>query len=98
MPELINANPTVLSASAIPSRATKSSPDPFQELLSSHVAPDDPETLDDNNEPERFDAQEIYGILFEYCPDIRFIEYYIRPRTSLDAFTAGSRSATSYHR
>lgn len=64
MPELINANPTVLSASAIPSRATKSSPDPFQELLSTYVAPDDSEAVDDDAEPDRFDAQEIYGKLF----------------------------------
>jgi hypothetical protein len=45
MPELINANPTVLSASAIPPRAIKSSPDPFQELLSSHTAPEDSDLL-----------------------------------------------------
>src|SRR5271155_4705007 len=41
MPELINANPTVLSASAIPSRVTKSSPDPFQDLLTTHPAPEE---------------------------------------------------------
>jgi hypothetical protein len=74
MPELINANPTVLSASAIPSRATKSSPDPFQELLSTHVAPSDSEAVDDDFEPERFDAQEIYGNLFEYYSYRRFAE------------------------
>jgi hypothetical protein len=61
MPELINANPTVLSASAIPSRVTKSSSDPFQDLLATHTAPDD-WTFDDNEtEPERIDSQEIYG-------------------------------------
>ena len=63
MPELINANPTVLSASAIPSRANKSSSDPFQDLFtSSHTAPEDWNVPEDNDEPERFDAQEIYGV------------------------------------
>jgi hypothetical protein len=61
MPELINANPTVLSASAIPSRPIKSSPDLFQELLTSHTAPKDSDLPVDDNEPECFDAQEIYG-------------------------------------
>ena len=65
MPELINANPTVLSASAIPSRASKSSPDPFQDLLTTaHTAPEDwNDSLEDDDQPERFDAQEIYGTL-----------------------------------
>jgi hypothetical protein len=63
MPELINANPTVLSASAIPSRATKSSPDPFQALFTTHTAPEDLDfSLDDDDTPENFDAQEIYGL------------------------------------
>lgn len=61
MPELINANPTVLLASAIPSRATKSPPDPFQDLLTTHTAPDDWDVSEDDDQPERFDAQEIYG-------------------------------------
>ena len=63
MPELINANPTVLLASAIPSRASKSSPDPFQELVVSQVAPEDLDDIDQDDKPENFDAQEIYGIL-----------------------------------
>lgn len=63
MPELINANPTVLSASAIPSRASKSSPDPFQELVVSQVAPEDLDDIDQDDKPENFDAQEIYGTL-----------------------------------
>jgi len=64
MPELINANPTVIAASAIPSRHSKSSPDPFQSLLMSHTAPSDEDSLSDtdDSEPDRFDAQEIYGI------------------------------------
>lgn len=62
MPELINANPTVLAASAIPSRATKSSSDPFQDLLTTNTSPDDWNiNEDDDDEPERFDSQEIYG-------------------------------------
>ena len=61
MQELINANPTVLSASAIPSRVKKSSPDPFQALLASHTAPEDSDIEADSDEPESFDAQEIYG-------------------------------------
>lgn len=64
MPELINANPTVLSASAIPSRASKSPPDPFQDLLTTaHTAPEDCNVPEDDDQPERFDAQEIYGVL-----------------------------------
>jgi metal-sulfur cluster biosynthetic enzyme len=63
MPELINANPTVLSASAIPSRVVKSSQDPFHDLLTSCTSPEghvnDPT---EDEEPERFDAQEIYGM------------------------------------
>jgi metal-sulfur cluster biosynthetic enzyme len=64
MPELINANPTVLSATAIPSRNRKSSPDPFQDLLTTHTAPSDWETssTDDDESPERFDSREIYGL------------------------------------
>ena len=63
MPELINANPTVLSASAIPSRNRKLSPDPFQDLLTTNTSPSDWDSLstDDDDSPERFDAQEIYG-------------------------------------
>jgi len=69
MPELINANPTVLSASAIPSRNRKSSPDPFQDLLTTHTAPSDwdSSSADDDDSPERFDSQEIYGL---YTPEI----------------------------
>jgi hypothetical protein len=63
MPELINANPTVLAAEAIPSRATKSSLDPFQELLAPTSSPEDwNESLDDS-EKESFDSQEIYGTI-----------------------------------
>jgi hypothetical protein len=61
MTKLINANPTVLSATAIPSRVNKSSPDPFQDLFTTHTAPDDLEAMLDDGGPERFDAQEIYG-------------------------------------
>jgi len=62
MPELINANPTVLSASAIPSRATKSTPDPFQDLLTTtHTAPEEWNVPEDDGQPEGFDPQEIYG-------------------------------------
>jgi hypothetical protein len=64
MPELINANPTVLSASAIPSRNRKSSPDAFQDLLTTHTAPSDwdSSSTDDDDSPERIDSQEIYGL------------------------------------
>jgi hypothetical protein len=64
MPELINANPTVLSASAIPSRNRKSSSDPFQDLLTTHTAASDwdSSSTDDDDSPERFDSQEIYGL------------------------------------
>jgi hypothetical protein len=62
MPELINANPTVIAASDIPSRASKTSLDPFQQLLSRPTSPDDwDDTATDDGEVERFDAQEIYG-------------------------------------
>jgi len=61
MPELINANPTVLAADAIPSRVTKKSPDPFQELLSTPAAPEEWSDVEDDNDKESFDAQEIYG-------------------------------------
>lgn len=62
MPELINANPTVIAASDIPSRASKTSPDPFQQLLSPPASPDDwDDAATDDGEVERFDAQEIYG-------------------------------------
>jgi hypothetical protein len=68
MPELINANPTVIAASDIPSRASKTSPDPFQQLLSPTASPDDwDDASTDDGEVERFDAQEIYG-----SPDLRF--------------------------
>jgi metal-sulfur cluster biosynthetic enzyme len=61
MPELINANPTVIAASAIPSRVSKSSPDPFQDLLA--PAPVSEEWIpQDDDQPESFDAQEIYGM------------------------------------
>jgi hypothetical protein len=63
MPELINANPTVLAADAIPSRATKSSPDPFQELLAPASVPEDWSDSPEDNEKESFDAQEIYGTI-----------------------------------
>lgn len=61
MPELINANPTVLAASAIPSRVSKASSDPFQELLASQTAPEEYEDTLEDDQPEIFDAQEIYG-------------------------------------
>jgi len=62
MPELINANPTVIAASAIPSRVSKSSPDPFQDLLA--PAPVSEEWIpQDDDQPESFDAQEIYDLL-----------------------------------
>jgi metal-sulfur cluster biosynthetic enzyme len=61
MPELINANPTVISASDIPSRASKASLDPFQQLLTPPSSPDDWDAIPDDGEVERFDAQEIYG-------------------------------------
>lgn len=64
MPELINANPTVLAASAIPSRVSKSSSDPFQDLLASQTAPEEYEDTLEDDQPESFDAQEIYGIQF----------------------------------
>jgi hypothetical protein len=67
MPELINANPTVLAASAIPSRHANSSPDPFQDLLTSHTAPEDDDFSLDDTDPERFDAQEIYGPFLPLC-------------------------------
>ena len=64
MPELINANPTVLSVSAIPFRGTKASLDPFQDLLTKYTSSDDWDISDDDDgQPERFDAQEIYGAL-----------------------------------
>jgi metal-sulfur cluster biosynthetic enzyme len=61
MPELINANPTVIAASDIPSRASKTSLDPFQQLLTPPPSPDDWDAIPDDGEVERFDAQEIYG-------------------------------------
>lgn len=63
MPELINANPTVLTADAIPSRVTKSSPDPFQELLTPASVPEEWSDSLDDNQKESFDAQEIYGTM-----------------------------------
>jgi len=75
MPDLINANPTVLAASAIPSRALKSSPDPFQDLLTSKSAP---EEWDESPESESFDAQEIYGAFPLATPsNSRLTEYYL---------------------
>ena len=63
--ELINANPTVISASAIPSRTHKTSADPFQELLASYTAPDEWDaSSDDDDKYESFDPQEIYGTNF----------------------------------
>jgi hypothetical protein len=62
MPELINANPTVLAASSIPSRVSKSSSDPFQDLLNPHTVSEEYTDIFDDDEPEGFDAQEIYGI------------------------------------
>jgi metal-sulfur cluster biosynthetic enzyme len=59
MPDLQNANPTVIAASALPSRVARSSPDPFQDLLSPAPVSEDWIPLDD--QPESFDAQEIYG-------------------------------------
>ena len=82
MPELINANPTVLSASAIPSRNRKTSPDPFQDLLTTHSDPSDwdSSSTDDDDSPEHFDAQEIYGLsATKTFTDGRFTEYYFRP-------------------
>ena len=61
MPELINANPTVIAASDIPSRLSKTSPDPFQQLLALSPWPDGWDDTADDDEVERFDAQEIYG-------------------------------------
>jgi hypothetical protein len=66
MPELINANPTVLAASAIPSRVSKSSSDPFQDLLTPHTVSEEYTDVFEDEEPESFDAQEIYGIRAEY--------------------------------
>jgi hypothetical protein len=72
MPELINANPTVLSASAIPSRNRKPSPDPFQDLLTTHSDHSDwdDSSTDDDDSPERFDSQEIYGL----CATVSFTD------------------------
>jgi hypothetical protein len=62
MPELINANPTVLAASAIPSRVSISSSDPFHDLLNPHTVSEEYTDIFDDDEPEGFDAQEIYGM------------------------------------
>jgi len=76
MPELINANPRVVVASDIPSRTSKTSLDPFQELLVVNTAPDDWDVLaDDDDQAERFDAQEIYGhYTTMFHADGRFVE------------------------
>ena len=77
MPELINANPRVVAASDIPSRASRASSDPFQQLLVANTAPDDWDAFaaDDDDQAERFDAQEIYGhYTTMFHADGRFVE------------------------
>lgn len=79
MPELINANPTVIAASDIPSRASKTSPDPFQQLLGTHASPDDGEAVVDDDAVDQFDAQEIYGPGNAWSKaDDRLVEFDIR--------------------
>jgi len=76
MPELINANPTVVVASDIPFRASRTSSDPFQELLVANTTPGDWDAVaDDDDQVERFDAQEIYGdYMAIFYADGRFVE------------------------
>ena len=62
MPELINANPTLIAASDIPSRPSKASLDPFQQLLTPSSSPEEWDAVPGDDEVERFDAQEIYGL------------------------------------